>query len=81
MVLARNDWVENYSSPYCIKFDDDEEFHSFWGPKQIIQRAELRFKVGDRVERACKDDYLPGTIVRLWPRNDFYEEGASCRMR
>lgn len=42
----------------------------------MIQRAPLRFKVGDRVELLQGPDPLLGTIVRLWAKNDFFEVGG-----
>ena len=37
----------------------------------------LRFDVGDRVEVMTNFVYMPGTIVGLWPKSDFWEEGGT----
>ena len=79
VIEADKDWVENEGFPYTIKFDDEEEVRHFIGPKDMIRRAPLRFGVGDRVEIINNEldlPNMPGTIVRLWPEHDHWEEGG-----
>ena len=64
-------WAENERPPYIIKFDDEEEIYTFFGPEGMIRRAPLRFGVGDRVKliHDVPDiPNIPGTIVELCPK-------------
>ncbi len=76
VVSTDKEWAANRWYPYTIKFDDEEEIRNFIGPAAMIRRAPLRFKLGDRVELLRGPEPLLGTVVRLWAKNDFWEEGG-----
>ena len=79
VIETDKDWAENEACPYAIKFDDEEDISKFFGPKDMIRRAPMRFGVGDRVELVSNEPDLPnepGTIVGLWPKSDDWEEGG-----
>ena len=61
VVEACTDWAERGGriAPYTIQDDDDEKIHRCWGPKHFIRRAQLRFKIGGRIELPRRG---PGTV-------------------
>jgi hypothetical protein len=66
VLKANKDWTEQEEPPYIIQLDNDNDGNlratRFYGPAQFIRKAELRFKVGARVQ--C--DGLLGTVVKHW---------------
>mmetsp|Transcript_32664 Transcript_32664/g.66640 ORF Transcript_32664/g.66640 Transcript_32664/m.66640 type:complete len:209 (-) Transcript_32664:1175-1801(-) len=82
VIAACADWADRGTAPYTIR-DGDEDSCDFWGPKHFIRRAKLRFKIGDRIGMKMMNsgDYVPGTVVKLWPKNDFFAKGGMCLMR
>jgi len=77
VIAACADWADRGTAPYTIR-DGDEDSCDFWGPKHFIRRAKLRFKIGDRIGMKMMNsgDYVPGTVVKLWPKNDFFAKGG-----
>ena len=75
VIASCADWADKGTAPYTIN-DDDEKSCDFWGPKHFIRRAKLRFKIGDRIEMMNSGDYVPGTVVKLWPKNDNFAKGG-----
>ena len=70
--------------PYMIKYDYGRE-RPFWGPAKSIRASKvikkgkdevLRFSLGDRVDCMVGDEeWLSGQVVRLWYREDTFEDG------
>mmetsp|Transcript_9399 Transcript_9399/g.13865 ORF Transcript_9399/g.13865 Transcript_9399/m.13865 type:complete len:557 (+) Transcript_9399:207-1877(+) len=75
VIASCADWADKGTAPYTIN-DDDEKSCDFWGPKHFIRRAKLRFKIGDRIEMMNSGDYVPGTVVKIWPKNDNFAKGG-----
>ena len=80
VMKARESWVEENPAPYSIKVLDDGEFcgqlRPFFGPKQYIRKAELRFKRGDRVDCRSEEigDWRSGTVLNS--NHDWAERGC-----
>jgi len=75
VIAACADWADRGTAPYTIN-DDNENSCDFWGPKHFIRRAKLQFKICDRIEFMKSGDYVPGTVMKLWPKNDFFAKGG-----
>ena len=71
----------------CHLFLKHQRERHFYGPKDRIRPSKkkgkggdnvtLRFVPGDRVECAIDQEWLPGHVVRLWYREENFEEGYS----